>query len=77
MQTLLALLWTDQIGSTFSAEMALVTFITVGALLMGMSDFSATANRELPNSAHDAGLAGPEEATQEKDAGVRNKQTEA
>ncbi len=76
MRTLLVLLWTDQVGSTLSAEMALVTSVTVGALFMGMAEFSATVNREFQNSAREVGLAGTEEATQE-DRGVRKKKPES
>ena len=77
MWTLFSLLWTDQVGSTLSAEMALVTSVTVGALFMGMADFSATVNREFQNSAHEVGLAGIEESAQEEereeDVAVRKK----
>ncbi|MDA0918398.1 MAG: hypothetical protein O2945_04905 [Planctomycetota bacterium] len=66
-RTLFSLLWTDQVGSTLSAEMALVTSVTVGALFMGMADFSATVNREFQNSAREVGLAGIEESAQEEE----------
>lgn len=76
-RTLSSLLWTDQVGSTLSAEMALVTSVTVGALFMGMADFSATVNREFQNSAREVGLAGIEESAQEEereeDVAVRKK----
>ena len=77
MRTLLSLLWTDQVGSTLSAEMALVTSVTVGALFMGMAEFSATVNREFQNSARVAGLVGTEEEVKEKDTVVKKKKTEA
>lgn len=77
MRTLLSLLWTDQVGSTQAAEMALVTSVTVGALFMGMAEFSATVNRQFQASAREAGLAGTEEAPLEKDKGVSKKQLEA
>jgi len=73
MRTLLSLLWTDQVGSTLSAEMALVTSVTVGALFMGMAEFSATVNREFQNTAREVGLAGTEEAAQEKETVVSKK----
>lgn len=76
MRTLLSLLWTDQVGSTLSAEMALVTSVTVGALFMGMAEFSATVNREFQNSAREVGLAGTEEAAQDEDTVVRKKKSE-
>jgi hypothetical protein len=77
MRTLLSLLWTDQVGSTQVAEMALVTSVTVGALFMGMAEFSATVNREFQNSAREAGLADTEEEVREEDTVVRKKKTEA
>lgn len=77
MRTLISLLWTDQVGSTLSAEMALVTSVTVGALFMGMADFSATVNREFQKSARDVGLAGVEEPAQEEDESVSRKKSEA
>jgi 3-hydroxyisobutyrate dehydrogenase-like beta-hydroxyacid dehydrogenase len=77
MRTLFTLLWTDQVGSVLSAEMALVTAVTVGALFMGMAEFSATVNREFQNSAREDGLAGTEEPAQEEDTVVRKKKSEA
>lgn len=68
MRTLLSLLWTDQVGSTLSAEMALVTSVTVGVLFMGMAEFSATVNREFQNSAQVAGLMSAENAVEQKKA---------
>jgi len=68
MRTLLSLLWTDQVGSTMSAEMALVTSVTVGALFMGMADFSATVNQEFQNSARLARLMNTEDVVTEKAA---------
>lgn len=56
MVCLIRKLWTDEVGSSLSAEMSLVTSVTVGALFMGMSQFSATVNREFRNSAESAGL---------------------
>lgn len=35
----------DTVGSSISTEMSLVTAVTVGALVMGMGNFSATVNR--------------------------------
>ena len=67
MRSLFSLLWTDQVGSTLSAEMALVTSVTVGALFMGMADFSATVNREFQSSAREVGLAGIEASAQEEE----------
>lgn len=43
-----------------SAEMALVTSVTVGAMFMGMGKFSQTVNDEFQNSARLAGLDGTE-----------------
>lgn len=77
MRTLLSLLWTDQVGSTLSAEMALVTSVTVGALFMGMAELSATVNREFQNSAREVGLAGTEETAQDEDKAIREKKSEA
>ena len=77
MRTLLSLLWTDQVGSTQAAEMALVTSVTVGALFMGMADFSATVNRQFQDSAREAGLAGTEAAPPTEEKGVSKKQLEA
>ena len=56
MVSLIQKLWYDQVGSSLSAEMALVTSVTVGALFMGMSQFSATVNREFEVAATSAGL---------------------
>ncbi len=56
MPELLTQLWKDEVGSAMSAEMALVTSVTVGALFSGMGQFSATVNREFQNSAGVAGL---------------------
>ena len=50
-----------------SAEMALVTSVTVGALFMGMGEFSRTVNNEFQNSARIAGLMNTEEAVDEED----------
>lgn len=58
MRNLLTRLWSDQVGSTMSAEMAMVTSVTVGALFMGMGKFSQTVNEEFQNSARLAGLDG-------------------
>lgn len=38
-------LWIDEVGSS-TAEMGLVTAVTVGALFMAMGDFAATVNQE-------------------------------
>jgi len=56
MVSLIQKLWYDQVGSSLSAEMALVTSVTVGALFMGMSQFSATVNREFEEAAVSTGL---------------------
>jgi hypothetical protein len=56
MVSLIQKLWTDQVGSSVSAEMALVTSLTVGALVMSMAQFSASVNREFQNSATQTGL---------------------
>jgi len=56
MGSLIQKLWHDQVGSSLSAEMALVTSVTVGALFMGMSQFSLTVNREFEEAAATAGL---------------------
>ena len=45
-------LWRDQLGSSASAEMALVTGVTVAALFMGMSQFSASVNRHFDKRFH-------------------------
>lgn len=73
MRTLLCLLWTDQIGSTLSTEMALVTSVTVGALFMGMAEFSATVNREFQNSAVQTGLLTVDDAVDKKEASDEQK----
>jgi DNA topoisomerase VI subunit A len=49
-------LWTDKVGSTMMAEMAIVTGITISALFMSMSNFSATVNREFNKAAQSSGL---------------------
>ena len=56
MTTLIQKLWTDQVGSSISAEMALVTSVTIGALVMSMAQFSATVNREFQKSAEHTGM---------------------
>lgn len=56
MVSLIRKLWTDQVGSSLSSEMALVTGVTIGALFMGMSQFSATVNREFQQAAENTGL---------------------
>lgn len=56
MVSLIHKLWTDQVGSSLSSEMALVTSVTIGALFMGMSQFSATVNREFQQAAENTGL---------------------
>ena len=66
MRNLLYLLWNDRTGSTLSSEMALVTSVTVGALFMGMAEFSATVNREFENAAAETGLMTVDEAVQKK-----------
>ena len=53
-----------------------MTSVTVGALFTGMAEFSATVNREFPNSACEVGLAGTDEAPLEKSKGVNKKQLE-
>lgn len=78
MRTFLSLLWTDQVGSTLSAEMALVTSVTIGALFMGMADFSSKVNQDFQNAAHEVGLAGTEQsAAQEEDTVVTKKKPES
>ena len=77
MRTLLSLLWTDQLGSTLSTEMALVTSITVGALSMGMAEFNTTVNREFQNSARVSALMEEEETSQEEDTAAKKKKTDA
>ncbi len=56
MVSLIRKLWTDQVGSSVSSEMAMVTSVTIGALFMGMSQFSATVNREFQQAAENTGL---------------------
>ena len=56
MVSLIRKLWTDQVGSSLSSEMALVTGVTIGALFMGMSQFSATVNREFQQAAENPGV---------------------
>ena len=48
--------WNDEVGSSVSSEMALVTGVTIGALIMSMSNFSETVNREFQQTANSAGL---------------------
>jgi hypothetical protein len=67
MRTLIFLLRTDQVGSALSAEMALVTSVTVGALYMGMADFSPTVNCEFQVSTEVAGPSGVEEENKARD----------
>lgn len=46
MLNLMKLLWHDEVGSSQSTEMALVTGVTVGALVMSMRSFgNAVSNR--------------------------------
>jgi hypothetical protein len=71
MRTLLSLLWTDQLGSTLSTEMALVTSIAVGALAMGMAEFNTSVNREFQNSARVSGLMEAEETSEEEDTAAK------
>lgn len=66
MRNLLQLLWTDCVGSSISTEMALVTSVTVGALAMGMAEFSATVNREFQDAAVNTGLVTIDEAAAKK-----------
>ena len=87
MTSLIQKLWTDQVGSSISAEMALVTSVTIGALVMTMAQFSATVNREFQNSAEQTGLTisdlekqkeeddKPAKKQQEKKAGSDEKQS--
>jgi uncharacterized NAD-dependent epimerase/dehydratase family protein len=56
MVSLIRKLWTDQVGSSVAAEMAIVTSLTVGALVMTMGQFSASVNREFQESAVQTGL---------------------
>ena len=56
MLSLVKKLWTDEVGSSISAEMALVTGITVSALFMSMGNFSATVNREFDAAAKNPAL---------------------
>ena len=50
-------LWTDQVGSSLSAEMALVTGVTIGALFMSMGSFSQTVNQEFDVAVKNPGFA--------------------
>lgn len=67
MVALIRKLWTDQVGSSVSAEMAMVTSVTVGALFMGMSQFSATVSREFEEAAVNTGLTISDQEEKEKD----------
>ena len=58
-------LWRDQVGSSASAEMALVTGVTVAALFMGMSQFSATVNRHFDDVAKNPDMSSLEELDQQ------------
>jgi hypothetical protein len=49
-------LWTDQVGSSLSTEMALVTSVTIGALFMSMGNFSQTVNQEFDTAVKSPGL---------------------
>jgi|GEM_PF-2183558 len=40
----------DCVGSSISTEMSLVTSVTVGALVMGMGNFSATVKQHFENA---------------------------
>lgn len=74
MRKLIARLWKDQVGSTQSTEMALVTSVTIGALFMGMAEFSATVNREFKDSAAQAGLLTADEVIKSKEAADRKQE---
>lgn len=50
-------LWTDQVGSSLWAEMALVTGVTIGALFMSMGSFSQTVNQEFDAAVKNPGFA--------------------
>ncbi len=44
MWNLLNHLWLDEVGSSQSTEMALVSGVTIGALVMGMASFGNAVN---------------------------------
>jgi tetrahydromethanopterin S-methyltransferase subunit E len=56
MWTLLKQLARDEVGSSVTTEMSLVTGVTVGALVMSMGDFSANVNRQFKNVANSSAL---------------------
>ncbi|MHC4876712.1 MAG: hypothetical protein ACYTGL_09455 [Planctomycetota bacterium] len=52
MLDLLKHLWHDEVGSSQSTEMALVTGVTVGAMVMGMRSFGEAVNNRFTKIEH-------------------------
>ena len=52
MLDLLKHLWNDEVGSSQSTEMALVTGVTVGAMIMGMRSFGEAVNSRFTKIEH-------------------------
>lgn len=46
----------DEVGSSVTTEMSLVTGVTIGALMMSMSSFSATVNDRFSSVANSSAL---------------------
>lgn len=51
MLTLSTRLWADELGASLSTEMALVTGVTVGALIMGTSSFTQVIQQRFDKAA--------------------------
>lgn len=66
MRHLFVHLWGDEVGSS-TAEMGLVTAVTVGALFMAMGDFAATVNQEFQNTVESTSLMTIKEQQEEKE----------
>ncbi len=56
MWNLLQKLARDEVGSSVTTEMSMVTGVTVGALIMSMGDFSANVNRQFKQVATSSAL---------------------
>ena len=59
-------LWIDEVGSA-TAEMGLVTAVTVGALFMAIGDFAATVNQEFETAVQSTSLMTIEEQQKEEE----------
>ena len=61
-------LWLDQLGSSASAEMAMVTGVTVAALFMGISQFSVSINRQFDEVASNPDMQSIEDLEEEEES---------